>query len=121
LLGKAEVLFSQQAYPAAQALAEEGLSLAADVGRADCLFRGRLLQARLLITEGDRRAGLERLQNMLAEATDPAQRADLYYELWRLDQNREHARAALNLYQQLRERTPGGAYEKQITELKAAG
>jgi tetratricopeptide (TPR) repeat protein len=127
--------------------AEECVRISQEIGKPDTLFSGRVLLARIDAAEGNVAQAAEKLEAMLAEATDEEQIADLYYWLWKIDpglsfpRTREsrpqdsdwpdldsrvrgndiegtHRSEALRLYESLYSRIPKFEFVKRIAELK---
>lgn len=120
LQAKAELLFRQQDYASAQAINNEAIHLAADIGAAPVLFEGQILAAKLAFAAGQREEAIRHLEGMLA-SPDEAEQAALHYALWQLGQGQAHAQTALKLYQRLA--GPHGKdiqYRRRIAELSAA-
>lgn len=118
---KAELFFRRQDYDTARIINSEAIHLAADVGAAPVLFKGQVLAARLAFVAGQEETAIQHLAGMLASRNE-AEQAALHYELWKLGQGQEHAKAALKLYQRLA--GPHGRdiqHRRRIEELVAAG
>lgn len=98
--------------------ADECLAISREIARPDTIFRSRLLLARIEAAEGDREVAVRCLYDMLEEAADDEQRAELHYWLWKLaDANDEDRREALIRYERLVEKAPKHVYRQRIEEL----
>ena len=72
--------------------AEECVAEAREMGLPDTLLMGEVLLARLDAAGGSTDSARQRLQQVLATATDDRQRAELHYWLWKLGRNDEGGR-----------------------------
>jgi tetratricopeptide (TPR) repeat protein len=100
--------------------AEECLVIARDLSKPDTLFSSRVLLARIAAAEGDNNTAVHRLNVLLDEASNDAQRAELHYRLLKLNAtDTDHRAEALRLYQSLIEQTPKREYSQRIKELTA--
>jgi tetratricopeptide (TPR) repeat protein len=120
LLGKGEVYLQRGEYGRAKALIEQGRRLADEVQRKETQFDGRLLEARLLAKTGYPKEARHHLKTMLAnldEEEKSGNLAQLYYELWRIENEAEYAHQALAAYQAALSRAPRGKYRQRIEEL----
>ncbi len=116
--------------------AEECVSISEELSKADTLFNGRILLARIEAAEGRRDVALQRLTGLLEEATTPTpaledsghpseermgQCAELHYRLWKLSAtDADHRSEAEQLYAALFERIPKHDYRVKLEELRAA-
>ncbi len=116
--------------------AEECVSISEELSKADTLFKGRVLLARIEAAEGRRDVALQRLTGLLEEATTPTpaledsghpseermgQCAELHYRLWKLSAtDADHGLEAEQLYAALFERIPKHDYRVKLEELRAA-
>ena len=135
LVGKTRILLDRQDFVPARAYADEAVVIASEIPKPDMLFIGRVLQAMIDFIGFGNLKSLATLEKMLTEA-DPStfqgqeQIATLHYELWRMLNQmsstseaggiftlENHRQAALELYQQLYEKTPKYEYKKRIEEL----
>jgi hypothetical protein len=106
-----------QRYAEAQALNQEGLRIAEEVGRKEYILQGSILSAKVDFTLGNKDA-LHRLKNMLQQTDDNAEIAILHYELWKMAFSEEHRQAALDLYKTLYAATPNIDYKRRMEEMK---
>ncbi|MCP4429037.1 MAG: tetratricopeptide repeat protein [Chloroflexi bacterium] len=118
LFTRAGLLARQEAYSAAQSVNDEALRLATEVGHPQVQFEARLMEERLRFAakegalDGTRRS----LRQMLDDDLDEASRADVLYELQRLDGRSEREETAV-LYQKLYEQTPNIKYKRRYETL----
>jgi hypothetical protein len=66
--------------------AEECMRISEELGKPDTLFSSRILPARCDAAEGNVALATEKLEAMLAKATDEEQIADLHYWLWKIEE-----------------------------------
>ncbi len=101
--------------------AEECLAISTHLHKPDTQFASQLLLARVESAEGSVGDGLRRLEELLEQVSDDAERADLNYWQWRLSSDREANRSeAMRLYQQLFEKAPKHVYRTRLAEMGAA-
>ena len=96
------------------------MAFAEELGQREDVLQCRILGALVAFARGETTAAPEVLEALLREADEPADRAMLHYELWRIGQGDQHARAAVALYQDLCERAPRAAYRARVEELRAS-
>lgn len=121
--------------------AEECLTLGRDLDLPDILFSTHVLLARISAVEVGASAALQRLAELLENAGEDRQRAELHYWMWQLGRARvapettatgrpvesdagmvesdDHRRKALSLYNALFAKTPNHEYAKRIDELRS--
>ena len=120
LLSYADLAFEHERYADAQELNTQAMALAGKISRQPILFRGAILAERLCVVQGQTRKAkaVRDLENMLEEWKTEEQQASLYYELWRLEPDREEWRkTAAKLYRKLYVRTPNIKSRKRYVEL----
>jgi tetratricopeptide (TPR) repeat protein len=130
LLKKLELLFLMESFNEAESLSEEITKLGQKVGYDyDALFHN-LLSAKIAFVQDDKTAP-NRLYEMLEQTEDDDQIATLHYELWKMVRQtskvfktfevftaEDHRKKALEVYQQLYEKTPKFEYKKRIEKLQ---
>jgi hypothetical protein len=130
LHNKAQLLFLKQNLYEAQISNEESLKIAINLDIKYLIFNCTLLSAKIAFAQGDKTAP-NRLYEMLEQTEDDEQTAELHYELWKMldaqtskvlktfevSTAEDHRQKALELYQQLYEKTPKFEYKKRIEEL----
>lgn len=100
----------------AEALANEALTLANEIGIADLQFKAEVLVARLKILRDP--STRPELENLLEKWNDPMQQAAIHYELWRLDNTRStDQQAAAATYHELYEQMPLMEFRDRYIEL----
>ena len=119
LVRKARLHLLRQEVDEARRLNEEGLALAAKVGRADTLFEGRLLAARLAGLT-DPAAAQQILDTLGAAATRPEAQADVLFERWRLLGDQEAGAAAIVRYGEAYAQIPDARYRRRMAVLGGA-
>lgn len=119
VLEKAELLTAAGDYEEAEALAQEGLKLALELGRKDLITEAEALVARTAYHLGRPEAALARLRQLLAESNDPLQQATWHEELWRLDGGEADREAAVRLYQELYGERPKFEFKMRLAALEA--
>ncbi|MGD2077105.1 MAG: tetratricopeptide repeat protein [Chloroflexota bacterium] len=120
LLGKAEVYMSRGDVASARPLIEQGRQVADEVQRKEIQFRGRLLQGRLLAKTGCKDEAYQILSAMLSDLDDGERSegaAQIYYELWRIENEVQYARAALSAYRLAAARVAKAEYRTRTEEL----
>ena len=100
--------------------AKEVRALVADSEMAEYRWQNRLLAAKLDFAQGDKAAGRQQLETLLAEAEDETEQAALSYEWWRMTGETAHAQAAVHLYQEAYRRIPSHTNKTRLAELEAA-
>ncbi|MGD2047979.1 MAG: tetratricopeptide repeat protein [Chloroflexota bacterium] len=116
---QAEILMEQGLLAEAQELNQESLGLAKALDQKDSIFDAQIQAARLDYTQGDKEHARRQLAKILTGAGDQTQQACLHYELWRMGEGEEHARAAQDLYHQLNEQVPRYTFRRRLNDLGA--
>lgn len=120
LFQKAQLWAQLERYGDAQPLNDEALAVAQEVDRQDIAFKATILATELdyRLSRYDARQTAERLTQALADWPEDKQRADIYYELWRLNHgNRQARHEAAELYERLYTVTPNFQYRQRYEEL----
>ena len=117
LIGKANTLFSLQRSEEAQVLNAEGLRIAEEISRKECMLQGNVLSAKVDFALGSKDAP-RHLEDMLQQTQDNTEIAAYHYELWKMTHAKDHRQAALNLYQTLYATTPNIDYKTRMEELQ---
>lgn len=104
----------------ARATAEECGAISEDLHTTGTLLRVRILLARIEAVEGRTDNALQQLTDLLVEATDDEQCAQLHYWLWKTGGGEESRDTALRLYRALFEKIPNHDYTQRINELAAS-
>jgi tetratricopeptide (TPR) repeat protein len=100
--------------------AEECLAISRELSKPDTLFQSQVLLARMEAEEGRLEVALQLLSQMLEDAGEDEQRADLHYWLCKLGaRDGDHHAEALGLYCALFEKTPKHTYRQRIEELSS--
>ena len=118
LPGATQSTWRTRAAERAREYAEECVAVAEEISKPDTLFSGRVLLARIHAVEGDTDGAAERLNQLLVDAVDDDQRAELSYWLWKLFRDESRGAEALRLYRLLVEKTPKHEYGERIDELE---
>jgi tetratricopeptide (TPR) repeat protein len=119
LILKAEVCLELGQQEEAAALNQEGLALAESVQRKDYTFNGRVQRAQLAAANGNNQAARQQLREMFDCATETAEVARLHDELWQIGAGETHRQAAIELYQELSEKTPDITYTNRLAALSS--
>lgn len=119
LILQTEVLLELADYETAAALLAKGITLTQQSERADFLFRGQLLTARLAWLQGAADEAMASLNGLLATHTKPEEQALLYDHLWQIGQAPAHRQRAIGLYGELYGRIPNIQYQKRLDQLQA--
>lgn len=98
------------------------MSIAQEIGGEDVVFAARILADKLDLhfnrhDKSQPERTLAALQAMLSETSGEEQTATLHYELWKMTQHSGNKEKALQIYQNLYEKTPNVEYRKRIEEL----
>jgi tetratricopeptide (TPR) repeat protein len=140
LLEMVRAMPSEYARPAlleARANAEECVRISGEISRPDTLFSARVLLSRIDAAEGNTALAAEKLEAMLAEATEEEQIADLHYWLWKIGggdrvpgtgtrdsdagdslPGSRSPDPVLTMYEKLYARIPKFEFRKRIAELR---
>jgi predicted ATPase/class 3 adenylate cyclase len=120
LVEKGSVLIEMGDESQLEAVRREALSIALDLGNPDLLFDAEMLDARATHLRGNTAQALSILDKLLEGEFDPDQRANAYFEKYRIDPTDEHARQqALSLFRKLYRSTPKFMFHSRIEELEA--
>lgn len=100
--------------------AVESLRIREELQNPDTIFSGSVLLACIDAAEGHVTLAIEKLEAMLAEATDEERIADLHYWLWNIEGSAvgTHHAEALTRYTSLYSRIQKFEFRKRIAELK---
>jgi len=107
---KARLLFDMNKLEEAIKLNNEALQMAKEVERQDTIFEASLLKYKI-------ERNVEALLSLLANCGSEEQISIIYYELWKITNNKEYRSNAFNLYKQLFEKTSNPDYKKKIDEM----
>jgi tetratricopeptide (TPR) repeat protein len=119
LLDKAEVLFDLDMPEDAWELAEKSLRLAEQTDNKEQGVNAKIFQAKMECRFGNWETGINMLRDLLKQAENERQTADIHYELFQFSVNAaEHRQKALALYQKLYEKTSRIQYKERINELE---
>ncbi len=104
--------------PAARMFLEEGRDIALTLGNSELVFAANLLRAQILIAEGNTHEALRQLLQLQPLTRTEREQAGVHYELRRVATQPEvHRQRALELYQNLYQRTPQYLFKIRIDEL----
>jgi hypothetical protein len=78
----------------------------------------RVLAAKLDFAEGNRESGCRQRAALLAETENETEQASLYYELWRLTGDVNHAQTAVEGYPQAWQQAPSSINQRRLEELQ---
>ena len=118
----ADILTAVSNYPAALPVVEESLQIARQIERPDVVLSAQILQLRLQVVVGQstKTEISQRLKSLLIPDANPADKAAILYEIWRLDKDQEKARQQLAaLYQNLYTNSPTILYQQRYKEITA--
>ena len=101
----------------AESANDEGVRLAAEIGRRPYQFAGELLAARLLAAQGQPQQAKARLLQMKAAGTDPEMQAEMTLALWEITGEPSQYRAAKEQFAHLFETTRIARYKTRLVEL----
>lgn len=98
---------------------KEAFSLAEELGNPDLIFQATMLKAKVQHVEGDIDGARATLNQLLEDAGGKASKAEVYFELSRLNPEKATYKIkALHLYQDLYSETPKYNYREKITQLE---
>lgn len=118
LIEKGKPLVAQGKIEEAKLAQEEALKIANELGNPDLLFDAKILGARVAFAEEKMELATNILEHLLNEEKSPKERADIYFELYKLAKDKEEYRQnALNLYQKLYSETPQFLFRKRMQQL----
>lgn len=100
-------------------LLNEGIQLARDARRAQVIFQGELLQARLAWRRGRHKEALQAAEALLATTRQPPEQAALYDLLWQITGETAHQEQACVLYEALYGRTSTPHYQRRLVALRS--
>ncbi len=104
---------------AARLLLEEGRDLVLTLGNSELVFAANLLRAQILVAEGNTQEALRQLLQLQSLARSEREQAAVHYELRRVAVDPVvHRQRALDLYQNLYQRTPHHLFKARIAELE---
>ncbi|CAN5757768.1 adenylate/guanylate cyclase domain-containing protein [soil metagenome] len=116
----AEHLLGTKGAGAAMAPVRKALQLAEEAGDREIMVAAEILEQRIAVATGDTSAaeGTARLKALLEEPLDAAERAEVHYTLWRLDETNARSREeAARLYRDLHEKGPRIKLRERYEEL----
>lgn len=119
LIGKTRILLANDHLEEAQHILSQALPMAERLNQVEYVFEARIMQANLECRQGKTCEARRFLLDLLKRGDDPAEQAKIYYELWRLDGQEEHARSSYELYRELCEQLPKYTYKRHLDELKS--
>ena len=95
------------------------MAISEELSKRDTQFSGAILLARIAASDGEPESGQQMLREILTQATDDRQRAELHYWLWKLDAtDADHRSEALRLYESLFEKTPKHECRLRLQQLR---
>ncbi len=103
----------------AAASQNEALEIGLEIKNEELIFASKLIGARIKRIQGNDGVAEEILQELLLDAGSQSEKAEVYYELWRLaPKNKQAFDKALQVFQQLYEQSPTYIYNQRLNELK---
>jgi tetratricopeptide (TPR) repeat protein len=119
LVEKGAVLIELQDLDQLEKVRQEALEIALDLGNPDLLFEAELLDARVTHIRGHSAQAIGILDKLLAGDFDEDQRANAYFEKYRIDANDQFSRQqALDIFQKLYRSTPKFTFHNRIAFLE---
>ncbi len=100
--------------------AQECLVLSRSISKPDTEVISQVLLARITAAEGEVGTALQTLEQLLSTLTDDAEKADVHYWIWKIDNNgsQHHRDQALILYQNLYQNTHTQEYRERVEKLQ---
>ena len=128
ITNKGILFFQIQKYNEAKTLIEEGLKIAEEVERQDCLFFGRVILHKIEFLTGNKKNAIENLKKMLLKSENEGEIAEVNFEIYTLlkdnNNNKEdlekYRKSSLSLYEKLYSETPRIEYKNQIKKLSSS-
>ncbi len=125
LVDKATLQFRLGRYAAAAELNKEAQKMAHSVKNTEALFNSSVLAAKLkLIKSRKKQISTSRpylaLLALIEQAASLLDKAELHYDLWQLTHSDDHRQAALLLFKEMNEKTPGAYFSERIRHLSAS-
>ncbi|MEM6320058.1 MAG: tetratricopeptide repeat protein [Bacteroidota bacterium] len=118
LIEKGKPLVAQRKIEAAKAAQQEAMEIAEELGNPDLIFDAKILGARVAFAEKKLADAKDILDQLLAEEHSLKERADIYFELYRVATDKEaYRQKALHLYQNLYSETPQFLFRKRMQQL----
>ena len=115
LVEKAQTFIAMKQYEEPVALLSEARQIAEDLDNSDLLFQIDLLNIQLAHQQKGGKIALSLLNELLDKAEETENMANLYFLLQKIDSSHTTAQTkALELYQQLYQKTPKYIYKKRI-------
>jgi tetratricopeptide (TPR) repeat protein len=111
-----------QCLQASREAATECFSISQELSKPDTLFDAQVLLGQIEAAEGNIERAITRFNELLAEADDAEQRADMHYWLWKFNAtDLDHRSEALEQFQAFYSKAPKYDYKQLIEELQAGG
>jgi tetratricopeptide (TPR) repeat protein len=117
LESKAEIYFDLGIYHSAGYYNIEAMKMAEHQGRKEVYFHARLLNVKLL-SKRDKIQAKNKLKDMLKEYDKDVNKAYILFELYKITEDSDYGKKALNLFNKLYRKTPIKDYEDFINKLK---
>ena len=118
LIEKGKPLVAQGKILAAKTSQKEALKIANELGNPDLVFDAKILGARVALAENKPASATSILETLLTEERSPKEKADIYFELYRIaSDNEKYRQNALTLYQSLYSETPQFLFRKRMQQL----
>ncbi len=118
LIEKGKPLVAQGKIKEAKDAQKEALQLAEELGNPDLVFDAKILGAKVAYSEGNLDMATEILEHLLKLEPSEKEKADIYYELYKVSgQAEKHRQHALSLYQKLYSETPQFLFRKRMQQL----
>lgn len=119
LVEKGAVLVEMGDLSTLEKVRKESLDIAQDLGNPELLFDAELLDARVTHLKGDTAGALAILDKLLKGEFDPDQRANAFFERYRIDPTDARSREkAIGLFQKLYRSTPKFTFHNRIQLLE---
>jgi len=116
LSSKSDLLFTLKDYDNAKLLNQEANSISTEIANKDIIFKTTILSCKLIALYKPTEA-ISKLTQMLESETEISNSALVHYEIYKINRSTEHQQKALDICQQLYEKTPNIEYKNRIDEL----
>ncbi len=116
---KAELLFDTEEFEPAKKLNDEALALSIEVEDPNDIFRAKILQAKLVAKLENKDSARESLFKLLEEYKDDFKKtARIHYEIWLLLASEENRKKALEMYNEIYQKTPKYDFKVYIDNMQ---
>lgn len=117
LFNKANVFYKSGKLTDSESVNTEAMEIAKKISKIRTVFNCRILSSKI-IAASDKEKSAEILKEMLNEFSEDSQLAEIYFELFKLNNSLEHKNKALDIYSALYSKSQKAEYKRNSDELK---